>query len=60
MLYTQKEMLTILKLKDEEESIDIGLIRTVILQRPSNMIYCETNGKLTGVISMGDLLRACR
>ena len=53
-------MLTILKLKDEEESIDIGLIRTVILQRPSNMIYCETNGKLTGVISMGDLLRACR
>ncbi len=60
MLYTQKEMLTILKLKDEEESIDIGSIRTVILQRPSNMIYCETNGKLTGVISMGDLLRACR
>lgn len=42
MLYTQKEMLTILKLKDEEESIDIGSIRTVILQRPSNMIYCET------------------
>lgn len=60
MLYTPREMLTILQLKDGEESVDIESIRSVILKMPSNMIYCETNGELTGVISMGDLFRACR
>ncbi len=59
MLYTKRTQLTILELNKNEEKISIENLKTVLLERPSNMIYCESEGKLVGIISTGDIWRAC-
>lgn len=58
MLYTKREQLTIYELKNNEEYISIDDLKNVILEKPSNIIYCEKKEKLVGLISMGDILRA--
>ena len=55
MLYTKRTQLTILELNKNEEKISIENLKTVLLERPSNMIYCESEGKLVGIISTGDI-----
>lgn len=60
MLYTDKEQLTVLQLKNGEGSVCMKKLNALLSERPSNMIYCENNGKLVGIISTGDILRAYR
>lgn len=58
MTYTEKNNLTVIELRADEESISISEIRRTLFEHPSNMIYCETDGKLSGLISTGDIYRA--
>lgn len=59
MRYRKREELTILKVQNDEENISFNKLKEVIMARPSNVIYCEKNGKLHGIITMGDIQRAC-
>lgn len=58
MIYTQHDRLTIVELNDKKNSISFDTLKKVMLDRPSNMIYCELEGELYGIISMGDIARA--
>lgn len=58
MVYTVRSQLTIIELKNNDESVSIEELTKVLVERPSNMIYCEIAGKLVGIISTGDILRA--
>lgn len=58
MLYTVKEQLTILQLKNREDSVDMKELNALLSDQPSNMIYCENDEKLIGIISTGDIIRA--
>lgn len=57
MIYRDREKLTIIQIEDNEEKISFDRLESVILDRPSNVIYCERNGKLYGIITMGDIAR---
>lgn len=57
MLYTERDQLTVIELESGEEEVSIEKLRKVLAEQPSNMIYCETQGKLVGIISTGDILR---
>lgn len=57
MLYTERRQLTILELDKEKESISIEDIKEILIDKPSNVIYCELEGKLAGIISTGDIWR---
>lgn len=58
MLYTGKEQLTILNLKNGEDCVCMKKLSALLAEQPSNIIYCESDGKLVGVISTGDIFRA--
>lgn len=58
MIYREREKLTIIQIQDDEEKISFERLENVILDGPSNVIYCERNGKLYGIITMGDIARA--
>ena len=58
MIYTDYNRLTIIKLEDAVDVISFEVLAGVISDRLSNMIYCELKGKLYGIISMGDIIRA--
>lgn len=46
-----------LELNDEKDIASFDTLAENILNKPSNMIYRESKGKLYGVISMGDVVR---
>lgn len=58
MTYTEKKYLTAIEMKADEESISIEELKQLLIEFPSNIIYCEVKGKLFGIISTGDILRA--
>lgn len=58
VIYTKKDQLTIIELGNGEESVSIKKLKLILEKYPSNIIYCETDGKLIGIISVGDILRA--
>lgn len=60
MQYVKKDRLTILQLKSSAENISMEILRTILTERPSDMVYCESGGKLIGIISTGDILKAYR
>lgn len=60
MIYTKREKLSIIVLEEETDSISVRMLSEKMAERPSNIIYCERNHKLYGIISMGDIARACR
>lgn len=60
MQYVKKDRLTILQLKSSAENISMEILRTILTERPSDMVYCELGGKLIGIISTGDILKAYR
>lgn len=60
MIYTNREQLTILEIDKGERYVSVERIKRILVEAPSNMIYCEQNGKLLGIISTGDIWRACR
>lgn len=59
MVYRNRDKLTILELKENEDAISFERIKDLVLAMPSNVIYCEKNGRLYGIITMGDVGRAC-
>ncbi|MDE7017657.1 MAG: adenylyltransferase/cytidyltransferase family protein, partial [Lachnospiraceae bacterium] len=58
MYYKARKELTIVELKGNEENLFFNELTEIILRKPSNIIYCERNEKLHGIISMGDIARA--
>ncbi|MDE7177471.1 MAG: adenylyltransferase/cytidyltransferase family protein [Lachnospiraceae bacterium] len=58
MIYTRFEKLTCFYLTDENDEVSFGQLSSILMERPSNVIYCEKNMKLYGIISMGDVHRA--
>lgn len=58
MTYTEREYLTIIELHDDEEYVSLDEIRRALLEYPSNIIYCERQRMLVGMISTGDIYRA--
>lgn len=58
MIYTSREKLTCYIMPDEVDQISFGDLSAILMERPSNVIYCEKDGKLYGIISMGDIVRA--
>lgn len=60
MVYTGRDELTVIKLDNGNDSVSIEKLKKVLVESPSNMIYCEAFGKLAGIISTGDILRAYR
>jgi len=61
MIYTDIDKLAVIKLEGVTDRISFDILSQVILERPSNMIYCVTGrDQLIGIISMGDIARAGR
>jgi cytidyltransferase-like protein len=59
MIYTDRKYLTILKLQDDSDTVSFDVLKELLMERPSNMIYCEKYpGGVYGIISMGDIGRA--
>ncbi len=60
MKYTERDELAILEMQKDVDSVSINEVKKVLMDYHSNMIYCELFGKLLGIISTGDILRAYR
>lgn len=61
MIYTDRDKLTVIELDGKIDEISFDLLARVILEKPSNMIYCVTKtNQLLGIISMGDIAKAGR
>lgn len=58
MNYIEREKLTIINVSDDMDAVSVDTLAGVMLDRPSNIIYCESGEKLYGIISMGDIARA--
>lgn len=58
MVFTSRNELTVIESDTATDRISLDILVKVILERPSNMIYCVTEGyRLFGIISMGDIAR---
>ncbi len=53
-----KEALPVLRDTEDQPAIGWDVLKTALVEQPSNVILFEADGKLTGLISYGDLLRA--
>lgn len=58
MIYTEHNKLTIIKLMNEVDSLSFDELGKILKEHPANVIYCELDEKLYGIISMGDVARA--
>ena len=58
MIYTGYNKLTIINLMNEVGYLSFDELGEILKERPANVIYCELSGKLYGIISMGDIVRA--
>ncbi len=58
MIYTEREYLTVIELQNDADSVSLDEIRGLLSEYPSNIIYCEIQRKLAGMISTGDIYRA--
>lgn len=58
MRYIPYNGLTVIRLQRDREKIPYVELVEIIYERPSNIIYCELNEKLYGIISMGDIWRS--
>lgn len=60
MFYRSRDQLTIISVQDGEEKVSFAKIKDLILERMSSVIYCEREGRLHGIITMGDVSKAYR
>ncbi len=60
MKYTTREYLAVIQVEKNADSIFIENVRHILMKFPSNIIYCEHEGRLVGIISTGDIIRAHR
>lgn len=58
MIYTSREKLAIIELDEYREEVTFEELEAVLWEYPSNMIYVETAGKITGLIGMSDIDKA--
>lgn len=58
MIYTSREKLTCCVLQDENETVSFEALRPILMEYPSSIVYCEKDGQLVGIISVGDIGRA--
>lgn len=58
MIYRDRNKLTIVDLQTGENKVSFNRLEEVILDNPSNIVYCERDGRLQGIITMGDIARA--
>lgn len=58
MIYIQHDRLALVEVNNKENKLSFDILAKVILERPSNTIYFESDGKLYGILSMGDIARA--
>lgn len=58
MTYNEKENLTVIEVDADEDSVTIERVKEILFDRPSNAIYCETQKKIIGLITTGDIYRA--
>jgi hypothetical protein len=42
MTYTSRDKLTILQLPDGSDTVSFDVLSELLMERPSNMIYCES------------------
>ncbi len=59
MIYVKRDSLTIIEIQNGINHISLHTLKEIILNSPSNVIYFEEGGELYGIISMGDIARAC-
>lgn len=57
MIYTKYSKLNVIKLKSHVDTVSFQVLRHAIQKNPSNVIYCEAEGKIYGIISSGDIER---
>ncbi len=58
MIFKDKDQLSIIEIDDSDNKVSFEKLATLLMDKPSNMIYCTKAGKLYGIISMGDVHRA--
>lgn len=58
MFYTEHDKLTIINLMNGADTLSFDELGVILKEHPANVIYCELEGKLYGIISMGDVARA--
>lgn len=58
MNYIERKKLTVIKVNNDMDMISVDILAEIMLDRPSNIIYCECEERLYGIISMGDIARA--
>lgn len=59
MQYISKKELSVNRIEKDVNEIGFHALAKIIYKKPSNIIYFEKEGKLSGIISMGDIKRAC-
>lgn len=59
MIFKPIEQLSTIEIENENEyKVTFERLGRVLMETPSNMVYCVKEGKLYGIISMGDVHRA--
>lgn len=58
MIFSKKKYLSVLHINNNVKEITFDILADILLEKPTNMIYCEKAGKLYGLISIGDVHRA--
>lgn len=58
MKYTSRKCLTILKLTEERATLSFNELSSVLMEKPSNIVYVELAGMLYGIVTTGDISRA--
>ncbi len=60
MIYTPLDKLTVVELEDGKSTVSFDMLKKALTDKPSNMVYCQSQDRLSGIISMGDIARASR
>ena len=57
MVYTDRELLNVFE--NDGDSISMNQLKCILQIKKTNIIYFEKNGRLMGLVSSGDIQRAC-
>ena len=58
MIFIDRKYLAVVETERKEEFLLKKDLRQVFIERPSNVCYVETDGKLYGIVSFGDILNS--
>ena len=60
MDYYERSQLPVLSFEEEPDGLDRDMVRRILCEKPCNLVFTEVRGKLSGIISRGDISRAKR